>query len=97
MEKIVLNEQQLVDAICLFQAKFRQVSPQEVEVELMYDDEEGFSAEAFVHGQSDVYSTANFIAAIRLYIEEQLNRDSMSARIMLNLHDEEGIIANIEW
>ncbi|CAM5223918.1 hypothetical protein UACE39S_00591 [Ureibacillus acetophenoni] len=46
MEKIVLNEQQLVDAICLFQAKFRQVSPQEVEVELMYDDEEGFSAEA---------------------------------------------------
>ncbi|CAM5223916.1 hypothetical protein UACE39S_00590 [Ureibacillus acetophenoni] len=44
-----------------------------------------------------MYSTANFIAAIRLYIEEQLNRDSMSARIMLNLHDEEGIIANIEW
>lgn len=97
MEKIVLNEQQLVDAICLFQAKFRQVSPAEVEVELMYDDVEGFTAEASVHGQHDVYSTANFIAAIRLYIDEQLNRDSMSARIMLNLHDEEGIIANIEW
>ncbi|HWL25857.1 MAG TPA: YxcD family protein [Ureibacillus sp.] len=97
MEKITLNEQDLVNAICLFHAKFRQVSPAEVEVELMYDDETGFSAEASVHGQQDIYSTANFIAAIRLYIDEQLNRDSMSARILLNLHDDEGIIANIEW
>lgn len=97
MEKITLSEQDVVNAVCLFQAKFRQVSPAEVEVELMYDDEDGFTAEASVHGQNDFYKTANLIAAIRLYIDEQLNKDSMSARILLNLHDDEGIIANIEW
>ncbi len=58
---------------------------------------DGFTAEASVNGQLDVYNTAHLIAAIRVYIDEQLNRDSMSARIMLDLHDDEGIIANIEW
>ncbi|SOC37280.1 YxcD family protein [Ureibacillus acetophenoni] len=97
MEKITLSEQDVVNAVCLFHAKFRQVSPAEVEVELMYDDENGFAAEASVHGQNDYYKTANLIAALRLYIDEQLNKDSMSARILLDLHDDEGIIANIEW
>nr|WP_106779002.1 YxcD family protein [Lysinibacillus timonensis] len=97
MEKITLNEQEVVNAICLFHAKFRKVEPTDVEVELMYDDIGGFTAEASVNGQHDIYNTVNFIAALRLYIEEQMHRDSMSARIVLDLHDDEGIIANIEW
>lgn len=97
MEKITLLEQEIINAICLFHAKFKNVSPQEVEVELMYDDASGFTAEAYVNGQMEFYNTVNFVTAIRLYIDEQLNRDSMSARIVLDLHDDEGIIANIEW
>ncbi len=97
MEKITLSEQEVVNALCLFHAKFRKVDPSEVEVELMYDDIGGFTAEASVNGQLDVYNTVNFITAIRVYIDEQLQRDSMSARIVLDLHDDEGIIANIEW
>lgn len=97
MEKIILSEQEVINALCLFHAKFKHVQPQEVEVELMYDDVAGFGAEAYVNGQMDVYNTVNFITAIRLYIDEQLNRDSISARIVLDLHDEEGIIAKIEW
>ena len=97
MEKLILSEQDVVNALCYFHSKFKQVHPSEVEVELMYDDLAGYSAEAYVNGQMDVYNTVNFITAIRLYLEEQLNRDSMSARIMLDLHDDEGIIAKIEW
>ncbi|MFP3919759.1 YxcD family protein [Lysinibacillus telephonicus] len=97
MEKITLSEQEVINALCLFHAKFRNVEPQAVEVELMYDDASGFTAEAYVNGQMDFYNTVNFITAIRLYIDEQLNRDSISARIVLDLHDDEGIIANIEW
>lgn len=97
MEKITLNEQEVINAICLFHGRFKNVQPSEVEVELMYDDAAGFTAEAYVNGQMEFYNTVNFITAIRLYIEEQLNRDAMSARIVLDLHDDEGIIANIEW
>lgn len=97
MEKITLLEQEIINAICLFHAKFKNVEPQDVEVELMYDDAAGFTAEAYVNGQVEFYNTVNFITAIRLYIDEQLNRDSISARIVLDLHDDEGIIANVEW
>ncbi|KGR90307.1 hypothetical protein CD30_12095 [Ureibacillus massiliensis 4400831 = CIP 108448 = CCUG 49529] len=97
MEKITLSEQEIVNALCIFHGKFRNVDPNNVQIELMYDDETGFSAEAEVNGQIDHYNTSNFIAALRLYIDEQLHRDAMGARILLDLHDDEGIIANIEW
>ena len=97
MEKLTLLEQDLINAVCLFHAKYKNVSPQEIEVELMYDDVAGYSAEAFYNGQLDVYNSVNFITAIRLYIDEQLGRDSMSARITLDIHDDEGMIANIEF
>ena len=97
MEKITLSEQEVINALCYFHAKFKNVQPTDVEVELMYDDIAGFSAEAYLNGQMDLYNTVNFITAIRLYLDEKLNRDSISARIRLDLHDDEGIIANIEW
>lgn len=97
MEKLTLLEQDLINAICLFHAKYKNVSPEEIEVELMYDDVAGYSAEAFYNGQLDVYNSVNFITAIRLYIDEQLGQDSMAARISLDIDDEEGMIANIEF
>ena len=97
MEKIILSEQEVINALCYFHAKFKHVQPTDVEVELMYDDAAGFTVEAYVNGQMDFYNTVNFITAIRLYLDEQLNKDSLSARILLDLHDDEGIIAKIEW
>ena len=97
MEKLTLHEQDLINAVCLFHAKFKNVSPNEIEVELMYDDVAGYSAEAFYNGQLDVYNSVNFIMALRLYIDEQLGRDSMSARIILDIDEEEGMIAHVEF
>lgn len=97
MEKLTLLEQDLINAICLFHAKFKNVAPEEVEVELMYDDVAGYSAEAIYNGQLDIYNTVNFITALRLYIDEQLGRDSMAARIVLDIDDEEGMIAKVEF
>lgn len=97
MEKITLFEQDLVNALCEFHARFRKVNPSEVEIELMYDDASGYSAEAYVNGQMDVYNTVNFITAIRLYIDEQLKRDSMAARIKLDIDDAHGMVAYLEF
>lgn len=97
MEQLTLFEQDLINAICIFQSKFKSVNPEEVEVELMYDDVAGYSAEAYVNGQMDVYQTPQFITALRIFIDEQLNKDSMSARISLDIDDEHGMIARVSW
>lgn len=97
MEKLTLFEQDLVNALCEFHARFRNVNPADVEVELMYDDETGYGAEADVQGQIDTYNQVNFITAIRLYIDEKLQRDSMAARIQLDIDDEHGMVAYLEF
>ncbi|NEU31778.1 YxcD family protein [bacterium LRH843] len=94
MEKLTISEQDIINAACVYVARKKQVKPEEVEVELMYDDKYGFSAEAFVDGRQQILITANLIEALRIWLEEFLNRDPY-AGINLVLDDEEGIIAEI--
>lgn len=97
MEQLTLSEQQLINAVCFFHARFRNVEPEQVEVELMYDDIAGYTAEAAIGNEIELYNTVNFITALRLFIDEQLGRDSISARIVLDIHNEHGMIANVSW
>ncbi|MFM1651096.1 YxcD family protein [Brevibacillus sp. B_LB10_24] len=93
METIRLSEQELVNAICLYVADKRQIQPEEVTVELVWDDEYGFSAEVYVAGRQQVLVEANLLEAIRLWLQTQLNRNPYSAALELVLDDDEGIIA----
>lgn len=77
--------------MCLYLAK-KQVRPEEVEVELMYDDDYGFSAEAYVQDRKQVLITQNMIEALRLWLDEYLNMDPYMG-LKLVLDEEEGIIA----
>jgi hypothetical protein len=92
MEKLVLSEQDIINAICVYISRKKQVKPEEVEVELMYDDDYGFSAEVYVHERKQVLITLNIIEALRLWLEEYLHRDPYVG-INLVLDDEQGIIA----
>ncbi|MEH7235162.1 YxcD family protein [Bacillus sp. JJ1562] len=94
MASLILSEQEIINAICVYIGLKKQVKPKEVEVELMYDDDYGFSAEAYVHDRKQVLIMANLIEAIRLWLGEFLNRDPY-AGIKLVLDDEEGIVAHI--
>ncbi|MED3728794.1 YxcD family protein [Priestia filamentosa] len=94
MGSLSISEQDIINALCVYISQKKQIKPQEVEVELMYDNSYGFSAEAFVDGRKQVLITANLIEAIRLWLDEYLNRDPY-ADIKLVLDDEEGIIALI--
>ena len=95
MEKIKISEQEIINSLCVYIADKRRVSPEQVEIELMYDDDYGFSAEAHVNGRSQILITANMIEALRMYIEHELNRDPFAAAIELELDDDEGIIAYV--
>lgn len=94
MEKLIISEQDIINALCVYISRKKEVKPEEVEVELMYDDDYGFSAEAYVYGRKQVLITVNMIEALRMWLEEYLNRDPYSG-IELVLDDEEGIIAVI--
>ena len=96
MGQIKISEQDIVNALCLHIAHKRKISPQGVEIELMYDDDYGFSAEAYVNDRKQVLITANIIEALRFWLENEMNIDPFSAAIELLLDDNEGIIAYIK-
>ncbi|APH05594.1 YxcD family protein [Bacillus weihaiensis] len=96
MGKIKISEQDIVNALCLHIAHKRDSKPQEVEIELLYDDDYGFSAEAYIHDRKQILIAANIIEALRYWLETQLNIDPFSAALELVLDDEEGIIAYAE-
>jgi hypothetical protein len=89
-----IDEQDIVNAICMYIGDKKQVAPEEVTVELMYDDDVGFSAETFVHGRKQILIKQNMIEALRMWLDEVLRKDPFSG-IELVLDDEEGIIAYV--
>lgn len=93
MEQQIIYEQDVANAVCVLIAKEARVMPDDVEVELAYDDDEGFSAEAELNGQVQQLNTTRLVEALRLWIEQYLDMDPMAAGIQLKLDDEEGIIA----
>ncbi|MFD1851522.1 YxcD family protein [Oceanobacillus bengalensis] len=95
MEQLIIPEQDIINALCIYTSRKKQMNPEEVEVELMYDDDTGFSAEVFWAGRKQVLITANLIEALRMWLDEFLNIDPF-AGIKLDLDDERGIIAIIQ-
>lgn len=93
METIKISEQELINALCVYIAEKRKVGPEEVLVELMYDDDYGFSAEVEVNGRQQILIQANLIEALRLLLDREYNVNSFAARLQLELDDEEGIYA----
>lgn len=95
MARLIISEQDIVNALCVYIARKKQIRPEEVEIELIYDDDHGgFSAEAYANGRKQILITANIIEALRMWLDEFLNEDPYSG-IELVLDDEQGIIAHI--
>ncbi|GKV68183.1 hypothetical protein NCCP2716_06810 [Sporosarcina sp. NCCP-2716] len=89
----MIEEQDIINAICLYQARQHDTEPETVEVELCYEDDEGFFAEAYVDGSKLTMNTFDMTQALRMWIEEQLHQDPYAAGIKLLLDDERGIVA----
>ncbi|QTD41901.1 DUF2653 family protein [Sporosarcina sp. Te-1] len=94
MAELTMTEQDIVNAICMYAAKNYPVQPEDVEVELAYD-EEVFSAEAVIQGETYSLTSFQMIQAIRLWIEEVVQEDPFAAGIRLLFDRNEGIIASI--
>ncbi len=94
MEEVILHEQDLVNAICLFLAEKKELPPADVRVELMYDDEYGFSAEAYVKDRKQILVEAAMIEAVRYWLDRTQHIDPFAASLKLELDEQLGIIAH---
>ncbi|MGV3465214.1 MAG: DUF2653 family protein [Heyndrickxia sp.] len=95
MEIIKIDEQEIVNAICVFTANKKRISPEAVNVELLFEDDEGYSADVEVNGQNELFSEARLIEALRNWMDLEYNMDPFSVGIRLDLHEGEGIVAYI--
>lgn len=88
-----LSEQDIINAICLHMSERKQLQPSQIEVELMWDEDYGFSAEVFAEGRSQIIIAANMLEAIERYLLTQMNVRVFRDQIHLKLEDE--IVADI--
>jgi hypothetical protein len=85
---MTLSEAELVNAICLHMAERKGIRPENVNVELIYDDETGFSAELRVEGRDIVWIEANMVEAVSRYIYKQYGKATYRDDISFRLADE---------
>ena len=71
----IINEQDIINAICLSQAYYKSIRPEDVIVELTYDDDTGFGAEVEVNSQIEILNTGAMIGALRVWIKDVLHGD----------------------
>jgi hypothetical protein len=83
-----LSMDEIVNAICLHIASRKQIQPNDVEVELSWDEELGFTAEVFVGGRNQYLVEANMLEAIEQYMYKEYGRRVFRSQIHLEVEDE---------
>jgi len=89
-----LSMDEIVNAICLHMAERKQLQPNEIEVELSWDEELGFTAEVWVQGRSQYLVEANMLEAIERYMFTQYNQRIFRSQIQLVVGEDE-MVADI--
>lgn len=90
-----LSMDEIVNAVCLNLAERQQVPVTSIEVELLWDEDQGYSAEVWVQGRSRYLIEANLKEAIMRYCETEYGRRVYPSQIRLDM-DDETIWAEIE-
>ncbi|MFT8872383.1 MAG: YxcD family protein [Sporolactobacillus sp.] len=91
MAEMILTEQEIVNAICLYVSEKKQLAPQDVEVELVFDDDYGYSADVYVKGRKQVLVESNMIEAVRNWLASEMNIDPYAASLQFALDEAEGM------
>lgn len=83
-----LSMDEIVNAVCLNLAERQQVPVDSIQVELLYDEEHGFSAEVRVQGRSRYLVEANLKEAIMRYMETEYGKRVYPSQIKLDVEEE---------
>ncbi|MFD0711632.1 YxcD family protein [Paenibacillus sp. GCM10027626] len=79
---------EIINAVCLHIAERKGVTPNDVEAQLSYEEEYGFTAEVWVQGRSQYLVEANLLEAIEQYMFKQYNMRVFRSQITIDADEE---------
>ncbi|AOZ91149.1 YxcD family protein [Paenibacillus crassostreae] len=85
---MVLSMDELINAICLHMAERKGLRPTDVQVELSWDEENGYSAEVWTQGRSQYLVESNMIEAILRYLQSEYDIRAYREQVTLDLDEE---------
>lgn len=88
-----LTMDEIINAVCLNIAERRVIKPTEVTVEMLWDEDLGFSAHVTVHGRDWYINEGALIEAITRYLDREYGMRAFPDQIRLELTEE--IIAHV--
>ncbi|RRJ66734.1 DUF2653 family protein [Paenibacillus oralis] len=85
---MVLGMDEIINAICLHTADRTRVRPTDVQVELSWDEDTGYTAEVWVNGRSRYLVESNIMESIIQYVYREYGMRTFREDITLELHEE---------
>jgi hypothetical protein len=85
---------EIVNAICIHMAERKGVRPTDVNVELSWEEDTGYSAEVWIQGRSQYLVESNMIEAILRYLHSEYNIRAYRENVRLDLDEEITAIVN---
>ncbi|ASS65239.1 MULTISPECIES: DUF2653 family protein [Paenibacillus] len=79
---------EIINAVCLSESSRRGLQPSQVEVQLGWDEEYGFSAEVFIGDRSHYLVEANLKEAIEQYMFKEYGMRVYRSQITLDADEE---------
>ncbi|WP_315372868.1 YxcD family protein [Paenibacillus xylanexedens] len=89
-----LSMDEIVNAICIHMAERKGVRPTDVNVELSWEEDTGYSAEVWIQGRSQYLVESNMIEAILRYLHSEYNIRAYRENVRLDLDEEITAIVN---
>jgi hypothetical protein len=89
-----LNEQDIMNAICMHIGERKQIKPEFVKVQLMWDEDLGYSAEVLAEGRSQILIEANILEAIERYLLVLWDQRVYRSQISLEIDEEMFALVN---
>jgi hypothetical protein len=89
-----LSEQDIMNAICMHVGERKQIKPEFVKVQLMWDEDLGFSAEVLAEGRNQILIEASILEAIERYLLVLWDHRVFRSQITLDIDEE--MFANID-
>ncbi|MEX2461311.1 MAG: DUF2653 family protein [Paenibacillaceae bacterium] len=83
-----LTEQDIMNAICMHIGERKQIKPEFVQVQLMWDEDLGFSAEVLAEGRSQILIEASILEAIERYLLVIWDHRVFRSQITLEIDEE---------
>jgi hypothetical protein len=85
---------EIVNAICIHMAERKGVRPTDVNVELSWEEDTGYSAEVWIQGRSQYLVESNMIEAILRYLHSEYDIRAYRENVRLDLDEEITAIVN---